>query len=812
MTHYWFDRTISPRRVWMALLLLSLLLLAACGGEEPGAEEILGAEAPPVMTPASPPQPTPPPAPTGAVAEVPRTTRPTPLPTPVAILPAPLYFLSNGQIQRLETDGSTLTQLTLEPQPITAFDVSPIDARLIYVTNNQLVEANPQYGSRMVKVVGQPGAADDPAWRAAERISAPYFSPDGREIAFGLNGVQVIAAGESVTVTTLLSSDPYPAPNTPVRETIRFFAAGPWSPDGAQILAPFDYWPEAGGLVVISRADGAITEFSADVPNVPNCCDWAWSRSTGQGFIASDHVIYGIPGLSAADVESGELTLLVAGSPDRADGNGAGPWRFFRAAHQDSRGNLFVFVSQQAEMMDSPAYGMVQVQADGSLREIQSRVYATQGDILWARDGSGAALVQAAWDENLGLEGPIHWLPADGRAIVPLPAQGTHLRWGPSASQPGQESAAESTGEESLTAPEEQTNGEVLPQLTAQVLLNVRGGPSTAYPIVGELDEGERTRITGISPDGEWWQIVYPPESGERAWVTGNPEFSDAVNTQDLAVVTPPQPPRSVGRLFYSAPGPNGRTAIFAQSLAPGAAPELLLDGASQPNLWQNSQQLLVRSERSDLLGLGIYDLSTRQLRPITSHQEDAVASWSPDGQQIVFASTRHGDRRWRVYTMPSSGAVTAVERAFGNDPHWHPGADRIVYKGCDEVGENCGLWIMDSAGGNRGQLTADRTDSRPVWSPDGRTVIFMSEERDGIWEIYKVDVATSLITRLTDSPSLDGLPTVSPDGSRVAFVSNRDGGWGIWVVPINGGTPQRVVDLGADLPNWLEQGIHWGE
>jgi Tol biopolymer transport system component len=728
----------------------------------------------------------------------------------VAILPAPLYFLSNGQIQRLETDGTTLTQLTLESAPITAFDVSPIDARLVYITNNQLIEANPQYGSRLVKAEGQPGPVEDPRWRAVERISAPYFSPDGREIAFGLNGVQVIAAGESMTVTTLLTSDPYPAPNTPVRDTVRFFEAGPWSPDGSQILAPFSYWPEAGGLAVMNRDPATLIELLADVPNVPNCCDWAWSRSTGQGFIASDHFVYGIPGLSAADVGSGELTLLVPGSPGQIERNRTDLWRFFRAVHQDSRGNLFVFVSEQEAVDSMPAYGMVQVQADASLREIRAQRHPTQGDILWARDGSGAALVQATWEENRGLEGPIFWLPANGEPVVPLPAQGTHLRWGPSASQPSRESATESLPQDEPATGE--AEAEALPQLTAQVLLNVRSGPSTAYPIVGELDEGEASLITGISPDGEWWQIVYPPDSGERAWVTGNPEFSQVVNTQDLSVVTPPPAPRSVGRLFYSAPGPEGRTAIFAQSLAPGAAPELLLLNASQPNLLGGSQQLLVRSERSDLLGLGIYDLSTRQLNPITSHLEDAVASWSPDGQQIVFASTRHGDRRWRIYTMPSSGTVTAAERAFGNDPDWHPVTDRIVYKGCDRVGENCGLWIMDSSGSNPIQLTADRTDSRPVWSPEGRSVVFMSEERDGNWEIYTVNLATAGITRLTDSPALDGLPTVSPDGSRVAFVSNREGRWGVWVVPINGGVPQQVVDLGADLPNWLEQGIHWGE
>jgi hypothetical protein len=103
---------------------------------------------------------------------------PTPFPTPAIILPAPLYLLSNGQIQRLETDGVTLTQLTLEAEPITDFDVSPIDARLIYVSGNQLIEANPQYGSRIVKVSGRRLDPTNAANYITERISDPRFSPD----------------------------------------------------------------------------------------------------------------------------------------------------------------------------------------------------------------------------------------------------------------------------------------------------------------------------------------------------------------------------------------------------------------------------------------------------------------------------------------------------------------------------------------------------------------------------------------------------------------------------------------------------------
>jgi len=100
--------------------------------------------------------------------------------------------------------------------------------------------------------------------------------------------------------------------------------------------------------------------------------------------------------------------------------------------------------------------------------------------------------------------------------------------------------------------------------------------------------------------------------------------------------------------------------------------------------------------------------------------------------------------------------------------------------------------------------VTNNKSDSRPVWSPDGATIVFMSESRDGNWEIYSVDAGGNVVTRLTSNPANDGLPVVSPDGRQVAFVSNRGGEWGVWIVPLAGGSAERLLRLGADLPNWL--------
>jgi Tol biopolymer transport system component len=116
----------------------------------------------------------------------------------------------------------------------------------------------------------------------------------------------------------------------------------------------------------------------------------------------------------------------------------------------------------------------------------------------------------------------------------------------------------------------------------------------------------------------------------------------------------------------------------------------------------------------------------------------------------------------------------------------------------------------MDSAGGNRRPLTAVAGDNRPAWSPDGRSVVFTSDGRDGNAEIYRADVATGQVTRLTDSPGLDVNPSVDPDSEWVAFLSNRDGAWKLWVVPLVGGPAQLLAPLRGEVGDWNTQGVQW--
>jgi WD40-like Beta Propeller Repeat len=144
--------------------------------------------------------------------------------------------------------------------------------------------------------------------------------------------------------------------------------------------------------------------------------------------------------------------------------------------------------------------------------------------------------------------------------------------------------------------------------------------------------------------------------------------------------------------------------------------------------------------------------------------------------------------------------ALVAVGLAHGSTHHVTPRgtADGIVFAAAPH-----GTWhLFETRGGAVVQLTAGHgADLAPAWSPDGRRIAFQSN-RDGNWEIYVMNADGTGIRRLTDDDARDGEPSWSPDGRRIAFVHNGH----LFELRVTGGAA-RTLEQNGEWPSWSSDG-----
>jgi Tol biopolymer transport system component len=96
--------------------------------------------------------------------------------------------------------------------------------------------------------------------------------------------------------------------------------------------------------------------------------------------------------------------------------------------------------------------------------------------------------------------------------------------------------------------------------------------------------------------------------------------------------------------------------------------------------------------------------------------------------------------------------------------------------------------------------------EAQPSLSPDGRSVAFASN-RDGHYDIYVGLITGGSLVRITNDPNLKARPRWSHDGSKIAYSRlNESGLWDIWEVAALGGTPRRLI-LNARDPAWSPDG-----
>src|SRR5882724_2674327 len=251
-----------------------------------------------------------------------------------------------------------------------------------------------------------------------------------------------------------------------------------------------------------------------------------------------------------------------------------------------------------------------------------------------------------------------------------------------------------------------------------------------------------------------------------------------------------------------------------------------------------------------------------------TAPQNSNSPRWSPDGKSLAFLSSRPAEAtptaappasagtaeppRAQVYLLSMNGGEAKRITSLKNGVsvfRWSPDGMRLLVVSrvgpSDSLAENkdrsdvrhykhssykfndtgwfddrrTHLWVVDVRSGSAKQITEgdDWNDSDPQWSPDGSRLAFVSNRTGREYEenrnsdVWVISAEGGKLTKISDHAEADNQPRWSPDGKWIAFtgeVHDRDHPK-IWLAPATGDAPSTLAANGLDL---IPGGLEWSD
>lgn len=202
-----------------------------------------------------------------------------------------------------------------------------------------------------------------------------------------------------------------------------------------------------------------------------------------------------------------------------------------------------------------------------------------------------------------------------------------------------------------------------------------------------------------------------------------------------------------------------------------------------------------------------------------------------------VIVSYAEGNGKLQLYRVKTDGSLRKRITDGQADcmmPAWSPDQHKVVYVKQSDHGLD--LWMCDPNGRSHKRLTEFGANRLPAWLPDSKHVIWMvsvpsREAKDpaASSQLHIMNIETMesrpLFGDSAQSRFSNAMPTVSPDGTKVAFISDRSGQFRVWVSNLDGSEAKTVSPVAEEtdpdlklpieqkVPSWSPDGkwlAHW--